>query len=70
MNPVSGGGGVSLSGPESLGAIVDGSKSGLPKPRPGEKRDGVFRVTKPGWYRTAPTGSLSEYTIKSVGIME
>lgn len=67
VDPVSGGGRVSLSGPQSLATVADGPKSGLPKPRPGEKRDGTFRVTKPGWFRVSPSGSLSEYTIKSMG---
>ncbi|MBC8139245.1 MAG: hypothetical protein H8F28_25505 [Fibrella sp.] len=67
MTPVSGGGGISLTGPQSLSATADGPKSGLLKPRSGEKRDGTFRVTKPGWYRMTPNGSLSEFTIKLIG---
>lgn len=70
MNPVSGGGRISLTGPQSLGAIADGPKSGLPKSHPGEKRDGTFRVTKPGWFRVTAGGSLSEFTIKSVEASE
>ncbi len=67
LTPVSGGGAITLTGPQSLRAVADGPKSGLPKPRPGEKRDGTFRVTKPGWFRLTASGSLSEFTIRSVG---
>ena len=64
LDVVSGGGGIYVRG---AGRVViatkSGAKDGLPAPKPGEKRDGKFRVVQSGWYAVSAFGSLTEYRL-------